>query len=150
MLRQTLQTLQVATSGEGFTDLTAPLHAAVAASGLQLGLLNLVCLHTSCSLTINENADPRVLADLAAHLRALVPEEGIRPVSGRGELRPYVHADEGSDDMPAHIRTALTTSQLSLSFQNGRLLLGTWQAVYLWEHRRRGSRRQLSLHLLGS
>jgi secondary thiamine-phosphate synthase enzyme len=150
MLRQTLQTLHVETSGEGFTDLTGQLNAVVAASGLQLGLLNLVCLHTSCSLTINENADPRVLADLAAHLRALVPEEGIRPVSGRGELRPYVHADEGSDDMPAHIRTALTACQLSLSFQNGRLLLGTWQAIYLWEHRRRGSRRQLSVHLLGS
>jgi secondary thiamine-phosphate synthase enzyme len=150
MLRQTLQTLHVETSGEGFTDLTGQLNAVVAASGLQLGLLNLVCLHTSCSLTINENADPRVLADLAAHLRALVPEEGIRPVSGRGELRPYVHADEGSDDMPAHIRTALTACQLSVSFQNGRLLLGTWQAIYLWEHRRRGSRRQLSVHLLGS
>jgi secondary thiamine-phosphate synthase enzyme len=150
MLRQHLQILQVATSGEGFTDLTDPLNAVVAASGLQLGLLNLVCLHTSCSLTINENADPRVLADLAAHLRALVPEEGIRPVSGLGALRPYVHADEGSDDMPAHVRTALTASQLSLSFQDGRLLLGTWQAIYLWEHRRRGSRRQLSVHVLGS
>ncbi len=149
MLRQSLETLQVPTPGEGFTDLTARLNASIAASGLQLGLLNLVCLHTSCSLTINENADPRVLRDLSAYLRALVPEEGIRPVSGRGDLRPYIHADEGPDDMPAHIRTALTTSQLSLSFQHGRLLLGTWQAVYLWEHRCHGSARQLSAHLLG-
>jgi secondary thiamine-phosphate synthase enzyme len=150
MLRQSIETLQVLTSGEGFTDLTARLNASIAASGLKLGLLNLVCLHTSCSLTINENADPRVLRDLSAYLRALVPEEGIRPVSGLGGLRPYIHADEGPDDMPAHIRTALTTSQLSLSFQHGRLLLGTWQAIYLWEHRRQGSARQLTLHLLGS
>jgi hypothetical protein len=96
MLRQTLQTLHVMTPGEGFTDLTGQLNAVVAASGLQLGLLNLVCLHTSCSLTINENADPRVLADLAAHLRALVPEEGIRPVSGRGELRSLPPASSAS------------------------------------------------------
>jgi len=150
MLRQSLETLRVVTLGEGFTDLTGRLNAALASSGMEQGLLNLVCLHTSCSLTINENADPRVLRDLSSYLRALVPEEGIRPVSGRGELRPYVHADEGSDDMPAHIRTALTTSQLSLSFEAGRLLLGTWQAVYLWEHRRMGSERLLTLHLLGS
>ena len=150
MLRQSLETLRVVTLGEGFTDLTGRLNAALASSGMEQGLLNLVCLHTSCSLTINENADPRVLRDLSSYLRALVPEEGIRPVSGRGELRPYVHADEGSDDMPAHIRTALTTSQLSLSFEAGRLLLGTWQAVYLWEHRRRGRERLLTLHLLGS
>ncbi|MCP9892129.1 secondary thiamine-phosphate synthase enzyme YjbQ [Cyanobium sp. Aljojuca 7D2] len=150
MLRQSLETLQVLTPGEGFTDLTGRLNASIAASGLQLGLLNLVCLHTSCSLTINENADPRVLRDLSAYLRALVPEEGIRPLSGLGDLRPYIHADEGADDMPAHIRTALTTSQLSLSFQHGRLLLGTWQAVYLWEHRRQGSARQLTVHVLGS
>jgi secondary thiamine-phosphate synthase enzyme len=110
MLRQSLETLRVGTPGEGFTDLTGRLNAALASSGMEQGLLNLVCLHTSCSLTINENADPRVLRDLSCYLRALVPEEGIRPVSGRGELRPYVHADEGSDDMPAHIRTALTTS----------------------------------------
>ena len=150
MLRQSLETLRVVTLGEGFTDLTGRLNSALASSGMEQGLLNLVCLHTSCSLTINENADPRVLRDLSSYLRALVPEEGIRPVSGRGELRPYVHADEGSDDMPAHIRTALTTSQLSLSFEAGRLLLGTWQAVYLWEHRRMGSERLLTLHLLGS
>jgi secondary thiamine-phosphate synthase enzyme len=150
MLRQSLETLRVVTPGEGFTDLTGRLNAALASSGMEQGLLNLVCLHTSCSLTINENADPRVLRDLSSYLRALVPEEGIRPVSGRGELRPYVHADEGSDDMPAHIRTALTTSQLSLSFEASRLLLGTWQAVYLWEHRRRGSERLLTVHLLGS
>ncbi|MFZ0409535.1 MAG: secondary thiamine-phosphate synthase enzyme YjbQ [Cyanobium sp.] len=149
MLRQSLSQLSVRTSGEGFTDLTARLNRAIAGSGLETGVAVICCLHTSCSLTINENADPRVLVDLAAYLRALVPQEGARPISGRGELRAYVHDDEGPDDMPAHIRTALTCTSLSLSFEAGKLLLGIWQAVYLWEHRRAGSTRQLSLHLIG-
>ncbi|MFM7393442.1 MAG: YjbQ family protein, partial [Cyanobium sp.] len=76
-------------------------------------------------------------------------EEGVRPLSGRGDLRRWVHDDEGPDDMPAHVRTALTCSSLSQSFQGGLLLLGNWQAIYLWEHRRVGSNRQLSLHLIG-
>jgi len=142
MLRQDLRRLTVTTAGEGFTDLTVSLQGEVTASGLQRGLLQLVVLHTSCSLTINENADPRVLQDLTAYLRALVPEGGLS--------QPYAHDDEGPDDMPAHIRTALTTTSLGLSFDQGRLVLGTWQAVYLWEHRARGQRRQLSLHLLGA
>ena len=149
MLRQSLHSLSLQTSGEGFTDLTAALNREISASGLKHGLATLASLHTSCSLTINENADPRVLEDLATFLRALVPAEGVRPLSGRGELRPWRHDDEGPDDMPAHIRTALTATSLSLSFQGGRLLLGTWQAVYLWEHRRVGSPRKLSLHLIG-
>jgi secondary thiamine-phosphate synthase enzyme len=90
-----------------------------------------------------------VLVDLASYLQALVPQEGVRPISGRGELRPYHHDDEGPDDMPAHIRTALTCTTLALPFRGGRMLLGTWQAVYLWEHRARAQHRQLSLHLLG-
>ena len=149
MLRQDLRRLAVTTSGEGFTDLTAALNQEIAASGLQRGVLQLVALHTSCSLTINENADPRVLQDLTTYLRALVPQEGVRPISGEGKLQAYVHDDEGPDDMPAHIRTALTCTSLGLSFDAGRLLLGTWQAVYLWEHRAKGSHRQLSLHLIG-
>jgi secondary thiamine-phosphate synthase enzyme len=149
MLRQSLHSLSLQTRGEGFTDLTAALDREISASGLKNGLATLASLHTSCSLTINENADPRVLEDLATFLRALVPAEGVRPLSGQGELRPWRHDDEGPDDMPAHIRTALTATSLSLSFQAGRLLLGTWQAVYLWEHRRVGSPRKLSLHLIG-
>jgi secondary thiamine-phosphate synthase enzyme len=141
MLRQDLRRLTVTTRGEGFTDLTGMLQHELDSSGLRQGLLQLVALHTSCSLTINENADPRVLHDLTTYLRALVPQGGL------GE--PYSHDDEGPDDMPAHIRTALTTTSLGLSFDQGRLVLGTWQAVYLWEHRSRGQRRQLSLHLLG-
>jgi secondary thiamine-phosphate synthase enzyme len=148
-MRQQLNTLEVSTVGEGFTDLTAALQRQLNASGLRRGVLHLVVLHTSCSLTINENADPRVLRDLAAYLQALVPQEGVRPLSGRGSLRPYAHDDEGPDDMPAHIRSALTATTLSLSFEAGRLLLGTWQAVYLWEHRSAPHRRRLSVHLLG-
>jgi secondary thiamine-phosphate synthase enzyme len=149
MLRQSFHSLSLQTSGEGFTDLTDALNREIGSSGLNNGLANLVALHTSCSLTINENADPRVLEDLAAFLRALVPAAGVRPLSGQGELRAWRHDDEGADDMPAHIRTALTATSLSLSFQQGHLLLGTWQAVYLWEHRARPHRRQLSLHLIG-
>ena len=149
MLSQSLSQLSIATSGEGFLNLTSRLNRQISASGLVTGVAMLVCLHTSCSLTINENADSRVLEDLAAYLRALVPQEGVKPISGRGALRTYSHADEGPDDMPAHIRTALTCTSLSLSFQGGRLLLGLWQAVYLWEHRQVGSNRQLSLHLIG-
>ncbi len=149
MLCQYLSQLRVSTEGEGFTDLTSQLAACVIASGLRQGVLNVLLRHTSCSLTINENADPRVLLDLAAFLQALVPQEGVRPLSGQGRLRPWVHDDEGPDDMPAHVRTALTASTLSLPFERGRLMLGTWQAVYLWEHRAAGSCRELSLHLLG-
>jgi secondary thiamine-phosphate synthase enzyme len=150
MLQQSLRHLSLATNGEGFTDITAALNGEIAASGLRTGVAVIACLHTSCSLTINENADPRVLADLAAFLRALVPQEGVKPLSGRGELRPYLHDDEGPDDMPAHIRTALTCSSLSQSFEHGRLLLGTWQAIYLWEHRQERQQRRLSLHLIGA
>ena len=149
MLRQSLSQLRVFTTGEGFTDLTSQLAACVATSGLRQGVLTMLVLHTSCSLTINENADPRVLRDLAAFLQALVPQEGVRPLSGQGRLRPWLHDDEGPDDMPAHVRAALTASTLSLPFNQGRLMLGTWQAVYLWEHRAAGSCRELSLHLLG-
>lgn len=148
-MRQALAALSFETSGEGFTNITAAINAEIFGSGLLQGLCLLVVQHTSASLTINENADPRVLDDLAAYLRAIVPEEGVRPISGRGDRRPWIHDDEGPDDMPAHIRTALTTTSLSLSFDRGRLVLGTWQAVYLWEHRARGSRRRLSMHLIG-
>ena len=150
MLRQDLRRLAVRTSGEGFTNLTAALNRELADSGLTRGLAQLAVLHTSCSLTVNENADPLVLADLTAYLQALVPRVGVRPISGDGPRYEYRHDDEGPDDMPAHIRTALTCTSLGLSFDRGRLLLGTWQAVYLWEHRALWQERQLSLHLLGA
>ncbi|MEY2643804.1 MAG: hypothetical protein RLZZ611_453 [Cyanobacteriota bacterium] len=149
MLQQDLRRLVVSTSAEGFTDLTASINAEIRASGLQQGILQLVALHTSCSLTINENTDPRVLIDLAAHLRALVPERGVRSLGPVDGIHIYRHDDEGDDDMPAHIRTSLTCTSLGLSFDRAQLVLGCWQAVYLWEHRARPHRRQLSLHLIG-
>ena len=97
-MQQHLTRLAVQTSGEGFTDLTAALNREIQASGLQQGIAQLVVLHTSCSLTVNENADPRVLRDLTTYLRALVPQEGVRSISGTGGLQAYAHNDEGPDD----------------------------------------------------
>jgi secondary thiamine-phosphate synthase enzyme len=131
--------LTVDTGGPGFTRLGDPINQVIAAAGLQQGLCVALALHTSCSLTINENADPRVLADLEAYLRDLVPR-----------ARAYSHDDEGPDDMPAHIRTALTCVSLSLPIAAGRLQLGTWQEVYLWEHRDAPHRRRIALQLIGS
>jgi secondary thiamine-phosphate synthase enzyme len=148
-MRQTLCKLSFQTRGEGFTDITSAINAEIARSEMSTGLATFYVNHTSCSLTVNENADPRVLQDLATYLRALVPEEGVRPISGQGGLQRYAHDDEGPDDMPAHIRTALTTTSLGLAFDHGRLLLGTWQAIYLWEHRAQSHPRRLVLHLLG-
>ena len=148
-MHQQVSELTFRTPGEGFTNITAPINAEISKSSIQSGLASVHVKHTSCSLTINENADPRVLKDLAAYLRALVPEEGVRPISGIGSLRPYLHDDEGSDDMPAHIRTALTAQTMTLSVEGGRLLLGTWQGIYLFEHRTGSHRRELVVTLLG-
>jgi secondary thiamine-phosphate synthase enzyme len=139
MLRQLNHVLTVDTGGPGFTRLGDPINQVIAAAGLQQGLCVALALHTSCSLTINENADPRVLADLEAYLRDLVPR-----------ARAYSHDDEGPDDMPAHIRTALTCVSLSLPIAAGRLQLGTWQEVYLWEHRDAPHQRRIALHMIGA
>jgi secondary thiamine-phosphate synthase enzyme len=149
VVRQVLDSLQFATRSPGFTRLNDDLNRWIAGTGISLGVLHLTCLHTSASLTINENADPRVLKDLQAWMDAVVPQDGRGPLDGRGQRSRYLHDDEGDDDMPAHIRTALTAQTMTLSVEKGRLLLGTWQAVYLWEHRAKGSHRQLSLHLIG-
>lgn len=148
-LQQSLQHIEINTNGEGFTNITAKLNDWVASSGMIEGLINLTLLHTSASLTINENADPRVLKDLSAFLKALVPEEGFKPISGHGAVRPYCHAEEGPDDMPAHIRTALTCTTMSLSIQAERIVLGTWQAIYLWEHRSVPHLRKIAIHAIG-
>ncbi len=107
--------------------------------GLQTGLLTLFCRHTSAGLLIQENAAPDVRADLEAFFERLAPEEAGR----------YRHEEEGADDMPAHIRAALTGAQLSVPLMQGRLALGTWQGVYLFEHRRAPRRREIALHLIG-
>ena len=137
-MRQATDRLTVATHGQGLTDITERLRAFVAAARIATGLLTVWCRHTSASLIVQENADPDVRADLVAFLRRLVPE-------GAG----YRHQDEGPDDMPAHIKTALTQTQLSIPVLEGRLALGTWQAVYLFEHRADPMRREIVLHLLG-
>lgn len=105
---------------------------------MQTGLLTVFCRHTSASLLIQENADPTVQTDIRAYFDRLAPDNG-----------PYVHNDEGPDDMPAHLKTALTTVQLSIPLMGGRLVLGTWQGIYLFEHRVRPHRRSLVLHLMG-
>ena len=139
VLRQTLSELSFQTSGPGFTRISAAINSEIGKAQFSTGLATIYVKHTSCSLTINENADPRVLADLEAYLRDLVPR-----------TRTYQHHDEGPDDMPAHIRTALTTVSLSLPIAAGRLQLGTWQEVYLWEHRDAPHQRRIALQLIGS
>ena len=146
---QVLEQLVIATPGAGFTRLNEQLNDWIRSSGIQLGVLHLTCLHTSASLTINENADPRVLQDLNAWMDAVVPQDGKGPLDGQGQRRRYKHDDEGDDDMPAHIRTALTSQTMTLSVEHGRLLLGMWQAVYLWEHRAMPHRRRIACHLIG-
>ena len=130
------KTLQIQTSGSGFTDVTARVQQVVAESDVQTGLCVLFLQHTSASLVIQENADLDVLRDLSEWIEELVPEG-----------RAWHHDDEGPDDMPAHIRTALTHTSETIPVSGGRLMLGTWQGLYLWEHRRRPHQRQLVVHL---
>ena len=148
-LEQHLRKLEVSTNGPGFTRLNERLNNLIAKASIETGMLHLTCLHTSASLTINENADPRVLKDLQAWMDAVVPQDGKGPINGEGRRRFYSHDDEGDDDMPAHIRTALTSQTISLSIDNGKMLLGIWQGVYLWEHRAIPHTRRISCHIIG-
>ncbi|HKH81361.1 MAG TPA: secondary thiamine-phosphate synthase enzyme YjbQ [Methylovirgula sp.] len=138
-MRQALHRLVVATEGKGLVEITEPIRKWLGAQAIATGLLTLFCRHTSASLLIQENADPDVRKDLETFFERLVPE-------GRGL---YVHATEGLDDMPAHIRSALTETQLSIPVESGRMQLGTWQGIYLFEHRRAAHRREIVLHLIG-
>ncbi len=138
-LRQSTDRLTIETHGKGLTEITRPVMAWVAAQGVKTGLLTLWCRHTSASLTVQENADPTMREDIARYFEALVPEDARR----------YEHGDEGPDDMPAHLRTMLTDTQLTIPVAEGRPVLGTWQGLYLFEHRRRPHRREIVLHLLG-
>lgn len=137
-MRQAFHKLTIATRGKGLVEITAPVLAWVKAERFVSGLLTLYCRHTSASLLINENADPDVRADLEAYFERLAPEHG-----------PYIHDAEGPDDMPAHLRTALTHTQLSVPVENGKLALGTWQGLYLFEHRRAPHTREVALHFIG-
>lgn len=138
-MRQALHHFRIETRGKGFYDVTSVIGAWARAQGLATGLLTLFCRHTSASLVIQENADPAVLRDLETVFSRLAPE---------GE-ELYEHDSEGEDDMPAHIRAALTQTQLSIPLSRGALALGTWQGVYLFEHRRGAHSREIVAHLIG-
>ena len=139
MLRQSLHELSISTRGRGLYDFTRAVEAWISASGFKNGLLTLHLWHTSASLLIQENADPDVRDDLERFFERLVPDGD--PL--------FEHTMEGEDDMPAHIRTALTTVNLGIPVRGGRLTLGTWQGIYLWEHRRMSHNRQVALHFVG-
>ncbi len=130
--------LTIKTQGQSLGRFTNQVQAAVQAAGIQTGLCTLFVRHTSASLIIQENADPDVLADLETFLAKLVPEGSF-----------YRHSAEGPDDMPAHIRSVLTQTSLQIPVMNGRLALGTWQGIYLWEHRHRGHQRDVVVHISG-
>lgn len=137
-MRQATTMLEVRTPGQGLHEITDRVVGWVDAQGMRKGLLTLFLRHTSASLLIQENAAPAARRDLERHFARIAPESP-----------DYEHDDEGSDDMPAHLRAALTQTQLSIPLIDGRLALGTWQGVYLFEHRRRPHARTLAMHLLG-
>lgn len=136
---QAFDTLAVQTRGPGLSDQTAAVRGWLAQIGAGDGLLTVFIRHTSASLLIQENADPDVRTDLLDALERLAPRD-----------RPYVHDIEGPDDMPAHIKAALTATSLSIPIKAGKMLLGTWQGIYVVEHRDRPHRREVVLHYLGT
>ena len=132
------QLLKIATKGKSLYKITNKIESIVAESGIKMGLCTIFLRHTSASLIIQENADPDVLVDLSNFLAKLVPESA-----------PYIHNAEGADDMPAHIRTALTHTSEQIPIAQNRLVLGTWQGIYIWEHRERSQQRELVVHIMG-
>jgi len=138
MLRQMSESLTLRASHAGLQETTKSVQSWVAGSGIRDGLLTLFCRHTSASLLVQENAAPAVARDLDRYFARLAPESG-----------DYEHDDEGPDDMPAHLRTALTQTHLSIPVKEGRMMLGTWQGIFLFEHRHSTPERQIVLHLVG-
>lgn len=138
-MRQSTHIISVETSGKGFTEITSQAARWVTQQNVTTGLLTLYCRHTSASLLIQENADPDVQTDLQSFFAQIAPEDSAR----------YVHGIEGPDDMPAHIRSALTQTSLSIPVIDRRPVLGTWQGIYLFEHRAKPHRREIALYLLG-
>jgi secondary thiamine-phosphate synthase enzyme len=138
MLRQSSTVVPIRASRAGLHEFTDSALEFVAESGIREGLLTIFCRHTSASLIIQENAAPAARRDLERYFERIAPENDS-----------YEHDDEGPDDMPAHLRSALTATQLSIPVQNGRLMLGTWQGIFLFEHRRDTPERQIVLHVIG-
>ena len=138
MLRQSSLVLSIIPSRAGLSEITQGVQSFVAESGIRAGLLTVFCRHTSASLLIQENAAPAARRDLEAYFQRIAPE---------GD--DYEHDDEGPDDMPAHLRSALTATQLSIPVQNGQLMLGTWQGIFLFEHRRASHRRKIAVTVVG-
>ncbi len=137
-MRQALHTLEVRTSGKSLVPITRDVVAWTQAQAIASGLLTLWCRHTSASLTVQENADPAVQRDILAYFERLAPEG-----------TEYSHDDEGPDDMPAHLRAMLTNVQLTIPVERGVPTLGTWQGIYIFEHRSNPHRREIVMHLLG-
>lgn len=137
-MRQAIHELTVSTPGQGLHECTEAVAAWVGSQGIATGLLTLFLRHTSCSLLIQENAAPAARRDLERWIAEIAPES-----------RDYEHDDEGLDDMPAHLRSAITATSLSIPVAGGRPVLGTWQGIYLFEHRRDPHRRRVAVHLFG-
>jgi len=138
MLRQATHILSIRASRAGLHEFTNDVRSIVALSGIRDGLMTIFCRHTSASLVIQENAAPAARSDLERYFEHIAPEGG-----------DYEHDDEGPDDMPAHIRSALTQTQLSIPVKDGKVMLGTWQGIFLFEHRRSTPEREIALHLVG-
>ena len=134
------QAFRLKTTGKALHKITSKIEQIVADSGIEMGLCTVFVRHTSASLIIQENADPDVLQDLSNFMAQLVPEDSMR----------YIHNSEGADDMPAHIRSALTKTSEQIPIAGGRLVLGMWQGIYLWEHRQRSHQRELVVHISGN
>ena len=132
--------IRIQTTGKSLHKITSKVEQIVAESAIDQGLCTIFVRHTSASLVIQENADPDVLKDLSNFFAKLVPEDSTR----------YIHNAEGPDDMPAHIRSALTHTSEQIPISKGRLVLGTWQGIYLWEHRQRSHNREIVVHISGS
>lgn len=138
MLRQSSTILSIRAPGAGLHEFTEMVRTLLAETGIEDGLLTLFCRHTSASLLIQENAAPSAQRDLQAFFERIAPESSA-----------YEHDEEGADDMPAHLRSALTTVQLSIPVQGARMMLGTWQGIFLFEHRQSAPPRQIALHVIG-
>lgn len=138
-MRQYQQTLTIETPGQSLTELTLDVVQIVGDSEVEVGLVHIFCRHTSASLLIQENADPDVQRDLLAFFKRLVPDGD--PL--------FVHRTEGADDMAAHVKSALTQTTLTVPIANGRMMLGTWQGIYLFEHRTRPHEREIIVHVVG-